>query len=84
MAEKKNTNELFSTNKGKSLAKTPERNKTQVQYQYSVVSFFVTPTSSIDYEEGALEVQKRKIPASQRKQLACLIAIDCNSFNVGK
>ena len=72
---------VFSSNKGKSQAKTPERNKAQVPE----VSFCVTPTSSIDYEEGALEVRKRKIPAARRKQLACAIAVDCNSlFNVDK
>ena len=72
---------VFSSNKGKSQAKTPERNKAQVPE----VSFCVTPTSSIDYEEGALEVRKRKIPAARRKQLACAIAVDWNSlFNVDK
>ena len=75
---------LFSSNKGKSLAKTPEQNKTQVQ-RLPEVSFCVTPTSSIDYEEGALEVRKRKVPAARRKQQACPIAIDSNLlFNVDK
>ena len=47
---------VFSSNKGTSQAKTPERNKAQVPE----VSFCVTPTSSIDYEEGALEVRNAK------------------------
>ena len=72
---------VFSSNKGKSLAKTPELKKTQVPE----VSFRITPTSSIDYEEGALEVRKRKVPAARRKQQACPIAIDSNLlFNVDK
>ena len=72
---------VFSSNKGKSLAKAPAQNKTQVP----VVAFFVTPTSSIDNDKGAFEVRKRKVPGAPRKQLACPIAFDCNSlFNVGK
>ena len=72
---------VFSTNKGKSIAKTPEQNKTQVL----AVAFSVNPISSIDYDGGALEVRKRKTPAARRKQPACPIAIDYNSlFNVDK
>ena len=69
---------VFSSNKGKSIAKAPALNKTQVP----VVAFFVTPTSSIDNDKGAFEVRK---PGARRKQPACPIAFDCNSlFNVGK
>ena len=72
---------VFSTNKGKSQAKTPEQNKTQLP----AVAFSATPTSSIDYDRGAFEVRKRKVPAARRKQLACAIAVDCNSlFNDDK
>ena len=72
---------VFSTNKGKSQAKTPEQNKTQLQ----AVAFSATPTSSIDYDRGAFEVRKRKVPAARIKQLACAIAVECNSlFNVDK
>ncbi len=72
---------VFSSNKGKSLAKAPASNKTQVP----VVTFCVTPTSSIDNDKGAFEVRKCKIPTPRRKQLAYPIAFYYNSlFNVDK
>ena len=55
---------VISTNKGKSLAKTPEQNKTQQYHQGSAVAFSVTPTSSIDNDGGAFEVRKRKVPTA--------------------
>ena len=45
---------VISTNNGKSLAKTPEQNKTQQYHQVSAVAFSVTPASSIDYDGGWL------------------------------
>ena len=76
---------VISTNNGKSLAKTPEQNKTQQYHQVSAVAFSATLTSSIDYDGGAFEVRKRMIPVARRKQLTCPIAMDCNSlFNDDK
>ena len=56
---------------------TQEKNNTQVP---------IASTSSIDYEGGAInDVPKRKTTIIQKKQLACPIAIDCNSlFDIEK
>ena len=75
---------VYSTNKGKFLAKTPEQNKTQVP----VVSLQLLQLI-IDYwlimKKELLKLgNARYVPAAWRKQLACPIAINCNSFNVGK